>query len=386
MSTADHPITPDELMSYLDGELRADRLPIARNHLARCADCRQLVAELTVSNEMAAWQVEDPPVTLRAPQIPIATAEQSARSINRRWRRVLLSPAIAAPAVLVAGAALWFAGSRIMRQPPAGTRMTAAATVQQEAAIPRADRPAARMIQVPREAVAPDAKVIRTAKLTIVAKDFSAVKPAVDRILRDVSGFVGQVNSSETAGASRLLRATLRVPADRLDEALRSLRALGQVIDEAQGGEDVSGQSRDLEARLANARNTEKRLNDVLKNRTGGVSDVLAVEREMARVRQEIEQLDAERAALDGRVSYATITLAVSEERRATLDMDQVSLPARARNALVAGVRDALDSAATAIVWALRTAPPLLLWTAIFWWPARRLVRRTRALARSAGL
>ena len=94
MSTAEHPVTPDELMSYLDGELRADRLPIARNHLARCADCQQLVADLTVSNEMAAWQVEAPPATLRAPEPPIATAGRPPRSIDR-WRRVLEKSALA---------------------------------------------------------------------------------------------------------------------------------------------------------------------------------------------------------------------------------------------------------------------------------------------------
>ena len=63
----------------------------------------------------------------------------------------------------------------------------------------------------------------------------------------------------------------------------------------------------DLDARLASARATEKRLTELLANRTGRLSDVLDVERELARVRLDIERLDAEKTNIGRRVTYATI-------------------------------------------------------------------------------
>jgi len=132
---------------------------------------------------------------------------------------------------------------------------------------------------------------------------------------------------------------------------------------------------REYESRLVNARNTEKRLNDVLLNRTGKVGDVLEVEREISRVRAEIERLDAERVNLDRRVSYATVTLQISEQRKATLDIGPQPLSVRLQNAFIDGLSDALEMTTSALLRVLRVAPTLLVWTILLWWPVRTLRR-----------
>lgn len=227
-------------------------------------------------------------------------------------------------------------------------------------------------------------KIVRTANLAIVTPEFEKIRQAIDGIVREVGGFVGQIQVSD-AGSARSLNATLRVPASRLDDAVRQLRAFGRVVDERQSGDDVTEQVLDLEARLSNARNTERRLNEVLKTRTGNVRDVLEVEREIARVRAEIEQLDAQRMNLERRVTYATVTLQVTEQRQATLDIGPQSVRSRLRNAFVDGLQGAYESAVGVLLLALRAAPALVLWTAVLWWPARavfRMVRAREAVAR----
>ena len=112
---------------------------------------------------------------------------------------------------------------------------------------------------------------------------------------------------SGSRGDARTLTATLHIPAAQLDAAMATLKAIGRVVDEAQSGEDVTEQVVDVTARLANTRNTEKRLTDLLQKRTGDLADVLAAEREIARVREEIERLVAQRQALGRRVTYATL-------------------------------------------------------------------------------
>jgi uncharacterized small protein (DUF1192 family) len=138
----------------------------------------------------------------------------------------------------------------------------------------------------------------------------------------------------------------------------------------------VAEQVVDIAARLANARNTEVRLTDVLRQRTGKVSDVLEAEREIARVRGEIERLDAERKNLDRRVTYATVTLTVSEEPKAALDIGPIPVSARYRNALVDGARAAFESLLEVSLVILRVTPTLAVWAAVLFWPARIVLRR----------
>ena len=150
--------------------------------------------------------------------------------------------------------------------------------------------------------------------------DFEAARRVVDRVVTDTGGLVGKVTISRTRGDARSLSATLLIPASRLDAALPSLKAIGLVLEEFQGGDDVTEQVVDVEARLTNARNTEKRLVELLQKRTGDLADVLAAEREISRVREEIERHDAQRKNLERRVAYATLILEVTEEQHAAVD------------------------------------------------------------------
>src|SRR5207244_6742889 len=123
------------------------------------------------------------------------------------------------------------------------------------------------------------------------------------------------------ADAGRSIDAVLRLPADQLDSALAELKKMGRVESESQKGDDVTQQYVDLQARLTNARNTEQRLTDLLRRRTGKLSDVLEVEQEVARVRGEIEQMEAERKTMSNQISFATLSLNIAEDYKAQLQV-----------------------------------------------------------------
>ena len=124
---------------------------------------------------------------------------------------------------------------------------------------------------------------------------------------------------------------------------MSEIRPLGHVDSESQSGEEVTAAFTDLEARLANSRHTEQRIVDLLRERTGKLSDVLEAERELDRVRGEIEQMEAQRKGLLKRVDYATLTLNVNEEYKAQLHADG-SPSTQFRNAAVDGFRSAAGS------------------------------------------
>jgi len=102
-----------------------------------------------------------------------------------------------------------------------------------------------------------------------------------------------------------------------------------------------------LEARLANARNTERRLTELLKERTGKLSDVLAVENEHARVRGEIERMEAEKRTCQTRWP---------------------SLP----------YQSMVDGIVSFALFLLEDGPSLILWGAVLFLPARLIWKRVR--------
>ena len=387
MTAIEHPLNPDELMEYLDGELTVEQAAAVQAHVATCTGCQRLSAELrAVSRDLARWQVEGPPATFEAPQVPAGPTDASWSRFGWLRFRPIQAYAAAAVAIVAVVAIASNLSSKFSQSSTSMSHVLARDAPAVEAQAHEAGAPlpvpgvGERRIIVGRQSVAPppaptSPSIARTARLRIRATDFDAARPIVDRVVASTGGLVGRVDVSGSRGDVRTLTATLHIPAAQLDAAISTLKSIGRVVDEAQSGEDVTEQVVDLTARLANARNTEKRLIDLLQKRTGDLADVLSAEREIARVREEIERLDAQRQALGRRVSYAELNLEIREEPRATLNLGPRPVPGRFRDALVTGVTEATDTALGLMLLVIRILPSLLLWGAVLFWPLRAALR-----------
>jgi chromosome segregation ATPase len=220
--------------------------------------------------------------------------------------------------------------------------------------------------------------IVRTASLALLTNDFAKTRAALDQVVRRHRGYSAQLTVENEAGNAHKLSATFRVPATELDATIAEVKQLARVEQESQGGEEVTEQFVDLTARLSNARRTEQTLLDVLEKRTGKLSEVLEVEQELARVREEIERMEAERKNLQNRVSFSTLQVELRDEYKAALEIPP-SLGGRLGNAVVEGFRAAMDSVVGVVLFLLNVGPFLLLWALILFWPARYLWRRLRA-------
>jgi hypothetical protein len=227
--------------------------------------------------------------------------------------------------------------------------------------------------------------IARTVSISLVAKDFSSSRAALEAILARHHGYAASLTANTQQNAARSLQASLRIPAPELGVALDELKSLGQVQNENQSGEEVTQQHADLVARLKNSRETERRLQAILEQRTGKISDVLAVEQEIARVRGEIEQMEAEQKSLEHRVDFATIDLSVLEEYKAQIGSPSPSFSTRLHNALVGGYRDALETLAGIVLFFAADGPSIFLWLAfllpIMWLLRRRWLREHPAVS-----
>src|SRR6266487_3092027 len=115
--------------------------------------------------------------------------------------------------------------------------------------------------------------------------------------------------SRPAANRSPAPASSSKSPRHASDEALAGLRPIGKLERVDVNAEDVGEEFVDVTARMENARRLEQRLVTLLAARTGKLSDVLAVERELARVREEIERYEGRLRYL--RTHAATSTLAV---------------------------------------------------------------------------
>jgi len=357
MNVNNHPIEQEELMAYLDGELLPSQAAIAAAHLEQCRECQAVAADLQgVGRQLLAWQVESSGAGVE--QWIAEAVEQPTRQQVRRPRRVWPW-------------ALSLAGAFIVMLMVSSLRMSQPQMARAPAPIRSLDQ--IRALQVP---PVTKPQIVHTAQLTLSTKEFDKARSGMEDILKRHGGYLGQLTASAYEGTGRVLEATLRVPDDQRDAVLTELRKLGRVESESQSGEEVTQQYVDLEARLSNARNAEQRLTDLLRQRTGKLSDVLAVEVEIDKVRGEIERMEAERKTLANRVTFATVNVKLVEDYKAPLQVVPDSTLARFRNAAVEGYRSMVEGVVGLLLFLLSYGPSLLLWAGLLFFPVRFLWRR----------
>jgi hypothetical protein len=212
--------------------------------------------------------------------------------------------------------------------------------------------------------------------LTVEVEEFGAAKQRVEQVVAEAGGYLAHARSEETPDQPQRADLTLRVPVEQLSGVLDELRGLGRVKNEQISSEEVTEQVVDLEARLRNARATEQRLIAVLNERTGKVRDILEVEREIGRTRQQVERMDAQRQNLLRRAEMATIQVTLLEEFQAKLEPAPVGTATRLRNAFVDGYESFVGTLLGFAFFFARYGLNLVFWV-LFFWAIWRLFRRT---------
>ncbi|MGI6575183.1 MAG: DUF4349 domain-containing protein [bacterium] len=177
------------------------------------------------------------------------------------------------------------------------------------------------------EAVATERKIIQRAHLTLLVEDLDQGFDSILALAEANGGFIEHSGTWENE-QQRSSELTLRVPVNYFSVVLSQIEELGRVERQELGGQDVTTEYVDIEARLRNFKRQEERFLEILE-RADTVEDILNIERELERVRGEIESLSARLKNLDNLTSLSTINvhlrqLKVSGERITPPDMQQI--------------------------------------------------------------
>jgi uncharacterized protein DUF4349 len=157
------------------------------------------------------------------------------------------------------------------------------------------------------------AMLIRTGQAVVEVDSVQVGIARVRRLAQETGALVANTIVQTGREQQRSASLELRIPSDRFDAVVNGLAPIGKVESVNISAQDVGEEFVDLSARVANARRLEARLIQLLASRTGRLTDVLSVERELARVREEIERYEGRLRYLQAHVSVSSLTVVVHE-------------------------------------------------------------------------
>lgn len=153
-----------------------------------------------------------------------------------------------------------------------------------------------------------DRKLARSARMSLRTNDVDTAATEARRIVGDAGGYVA---SERTRRDWATL--TLTVPSEEMDAVLDKLADLGNRTSRQIDVEDLTDQIIDVDSRVASQRESVLRVRELL-DQAKSISDLVAIEGELAEREAELESLLARQDALRGQVAMAPITLTLREK------------------------------------------------------------------------
>jgi hypothetical protein len=221
--------------------------------------------------------------------------------------------------------------------------------------------------------------IIWNADLSLTVEDTKEAMAQIQAVARDLGG---RTTGSESWLANEQLHArlTIRVPADRFEEAMAQLRDLAiKVSRESANSEDVTDQYVDLASRLRHLEAKEAQLLEFM-NEADDTEDVLAVYEHLAETQSEIELVKGRMAYLEDLAAMATINVELFPEEAAPTVIEERWRPGFTLRSAARTLVNTLEGLADAIIWFVAYLLPILLLISLplvaLIWAIRRWRRR----------
>jgi Domain of unknown function (DUF4349) len=163
------------------------------------------------------------------------------------------------------------------------------------------------------QALAPLSRaIVSTGQLTLHSKDIARARGEVFTLVAGWGGTVADEKSSSDAhGRLSDSTMTLRVPTARFDVAMDALAKVGSIEQQSRSSEDVTTQVIDNQARVRAGERSIDSIENLL-GRATRLSDIIAIESDLARRQADLDSLKRQEAWLSDQTSLSTITLTLS--------------------------------------------------------------------------
>jgi len=191
------------------------------------------------------------------------------------------------------------------------------ATSGEKAEVTESDDIDTEVIDSPDAALETDRQLIYVADVRLVVSDFAAVegKNGISQLIEKYGGHTADLTIDRDQGQARSGQWKARIPVKNYRVFLEELREIGVPEHFRETTEDVTAQYVDLDARIRNKKRLEERILTLLDRSAGKINELIEVERELGRVRGEIEQMQSMFRSLQSRIKMTTVTINAREER-----------------------------------------------------------------------
>ena len=160
--------------------------------------------------------------------------------------------------------------------------------------------------------------VVRNATMTVRVGHVTKAETAATDAVNSGGGYVESASSTDLAGQHPEVKLRLRVPVAAFEGSMQTLAGLGTLQAKSVSSDDVTEQIVDMEQRLKTLRAKEAALRGMMAQR-GSVAEMQTVFSDLTSVREQIEQIDARRAATAKQAAYSTIDLTLTQDAETTV-------------------------------------------------------------------
>ncbi len=159
-----------------------------------------------------------------------------------------------------------------------------------------------------------DRLVIKNAALSMAVDDPQKSMDNISRMADAMGGFVvsADMNQQTLYNGSKVpqVNMSIRVPADRLAEALATIKAetTQPIISETESSQDITAEYTDLNSRLVNLQAAEKQLQQIMDSAVK-TEDVLSVYSQLVSVREQIEVIKGQMQYYEQSAALSSISI-----------------------------------------------------------------------------
>jgi hypothetical protein len=158
-------------------------------------------------------------------------------------------------------------------------------------------------------------KIIYRANVDLIVDDLPTAEQKLDELLKRHHGLMASSEMSGTSGATRSASWRLRIPVSAFAEFVSEVAKLGEAVNNKTDSDDVTDKYFDFQVRLENKKVQVERLQKIIKDQTGKISELLEAERELGRVTTELEELKGTLKLWDNQIALTTVSVTMHERR-----------------------------------------------------------------------
>ncbi|MGN1368338.1 MAG: DUF4349 domain-containing protein [Aristaeellaceae bacterium] len=206
-------------------------------------------------------------------------------------------------------------------------------------------------------AVPAEKKIIRTASMTIATQTFEDSLNALKASCEGKGGWIESLSENVNSYSGlRTAYLTLRIPQSLLDDYLAGTENLGRTTSRSESAKDVTASYQDTRTRLDTQLALMERLQALI-TESGDLSDLLALENQIAETQYQIDSLQSALNSTDRQVAYSTVSITLREEKTAPLTENSVSFWDRIVSAIQVGLESLVSFLGDAVVFLVAALP-----------------------------